>query len=120
MCILFGRTFAIHMLVLIIIIIDERTDARQLDSASECTLENIKAQKMKIRKWLTPPSDKYEPDYFKDDFENACKDRTLGTCEWLIKHHHYLRWKERASKTNFAWLSGNPGTEKPLQFREQF
>jgi NACHT domain len=64
----------------------------------------------KIRAWLTPPDSYHEAEYYRDDFENAIMAKTDGTCEWLIKHETFSRWKN--SSSSFLWLCGGPGMGK--------
>lgn len=67
-----------------------------------------------IRRWLTPPDGKYEPEYYKRDFETSEGNRANGTCAWLTEEERFKDWCDPISDKDFLWLCGGPGTGKTV------
>ncbi|KAI9889110.1 MAG: hypothetical protein M1814_005771 [Vezdaea aestivalis] len=56
----------------------------------------------------------YHSDYNEHKSRNPAP--TLGTCEWVLRHRHYLQWKDGKS-SNLLWISADPGCGKSVLAR---
>ena len=68
----------------------------------------------KVTKWLSP-TDRYEPDFFDDDFRKANKKRHRGTCEWVLQKPLYKQWETSLGTEGAVLvLYGIPGAGKTI------
>jgi hypothetical protein len=58
-----------------------------------------------ILRWLASPDQSI-------NYENALKQRQVGTGLWFLQHKSYLEWI--AGRSNFLWLYGIPGCGKSI------
>lgn len=48
-----------------------------------------------------------------EEFKDRNPSRLDGTCEWLLRHNHYLEWQENPSSA-LLWVSADPGCGKSV------
>ena len=68
-----------------------------------------------IVRWLTPPT--RDAKYYVDDFESACRDRHLGTCEWILRKPEFQQWigsEGTDPQRRMLWVSAIAGAGKTV------
>ncbi|KIK60482.1 hypothetical protein GYMLUDRAFT_609523 [Collybiopsis luxurians FD-317 M1] len=60
--------------------------------------------KEEIQKWLDAPNCNI-------NFRNANDKRTRGTCQWILTHPQYLKWKQGQ---DILWIQGKAGSGKTI------
>ncbi|KAH8722233.1 hypothetical protein BGZ61DRAFT_416922 [Ilyonectria robusta] len=81
------------------------TPLRHVDDGIRELLENIdEAQLREALEYISPIR-------FGNHHQSKHDARTLGTCEWLLKHPIFLEWEE-SSSSSILWLRGQMGAGK--------
>lgn len=68
-----------------------------------------------IIKWLTPAT--RDANYYGDDFESACRDRHIGTCEWIFRKPEFQQWVDYDGTdpmVRMLWISAIAGAGKTV------
>lgn len=75
------------------------------------------AEEQAIVKWLGPPADApYGIDFYEVDRDSAFGDKHGGSCEWILGHPKYEKWRLSAANSPcaFLWINAVPGAGKTV------
>ncbi|KAI9891703.1 MAG: hypothetical protein M1814_002453 [Vezdaea aestivalis] len=85
--------------------VENAEEAIRLRFGSQTVLQSVSKEEYKCLQTL------YHSDY--NEHKSRNPNPTLGTCEWVLRHRHFLQWKDQKS-SSLLWLSADPGCGKSV------